>query len=292
MHINSHTNTLFHYTSKLNNIFSILQSGLRFSYCKEQLTPDICIGIPMISFCDIPINRCIEHCQKYGYFGIGLSKDFLLKEYSRGLGIVNYVVTDTPILAALEVYKQYLKEHDVIPNIIQEEGDKGNTSTTNFRGKKYDLAFIRFDQRGRNALASFLNSCTLKEYSFSLLGYMKPYKGQHKKKIQLNYDECEWRIVLPYKSSIDKHTINWFWSAEEYDQWKVNNQIKTYSWFPKLEFTVNDINYILIRNEKNRNTLIKHLFKNNLLCKKALSKEELHLLVSKIISFEQIKSSF
>ena len=50
---NSHTSTLFHYTNKQSVILSILKEGIKFGFCKEKLSNNCCVGIPMISFCDI-----------------------------------------------------------------------------------------------------------------------------------------------------------------------------------------------------------------------------------------------
>ena len=72
---NSHTSTLFHYTKTASTLLSILQDGFRFTYCLEDflLLKQENIGIPMISFCDIPINDSVEHSKKYGYYAIGLT---------------------------------------------------------------------------------------------------------------------------------------------------------------------------------------------------------------------------
>lgn len=55
---NSHTSTLFHYTKSVTTLLTILKEGLRFTYCLEKypLVPVREIGIPIISFCDIPIS--------------------------------------------------------------------------------------------------------------------------------------------------------------------------------------------------------------------------------------------
>ena len=63
---NTHTPTLFHFTNTGDNIISILKNGLKYSYCKEELNNEYILGIPMISFCDIPISRSYEHESKYG----------------------------------------------------------------------------------------------------------------------------------------------------------------------------------------------------------------------------------
>jgi len=72
---NSHTSTLFHFTKKQNTLLSILRDGLKFSYCTERVNDFTVMGIPMVSFCDIPLMSCREHRSKYGLYAIGFSKE-------------------------------------------------------------------------------------------------------------------------------------------------------------------------------------------------------------------------
>ena len=73
---NSHTSTLFHYTNNQNVILSILKEGIKFGFCKEILSNKHCVGIPMISFCDIPIGNSAEHSNKYGKYA-GIAQQYL-----------------------------------------------------------------------------------------------------------------------------------------------------------------------------------------------------------------------
>ena len=75
------TNSLFHYTKRLDDIISILTSGkLIPNYCSEDLStkanPNYIIGIPQICFCDIPLSQVKEHIDVYGAYGIGVTKNF------------------------------------------------------------------------------------------------------------------------------------------------------------------------------------------------------------------------
>jgi hypothetical protein len=70
--------TLFHFTNK-NSLKSILKGYFKLKYCLEiiyQNKKNIEIAIPMVSFCDIKIAQISEHMEKYGKYGIGLSKDW------------------------------------------------------------------------------------------------------------------------------------------------------------------------------------------------------------------------
>lgn len=56
----NYTSSLFHYTSRLENIYNILKEGLVPNYCKEVYSTgrnSLVFGIPMISFCDIPLTQ-------------------------------------------------------------------------------------------------------------------------------------------------------------------------------------------------------------------------------------------
>jgi hypothetical protein len=70
--------TLFHFTNK-KALFDILRDNFKLKYCLEKLPNDKedgKIAVPMVSFCDIKISEITEHIEKYGEYGIGLSKDW------------------------------------------------------------------------------------------------------------------------------------------------------------------------------------------------------------------------
>lgn len=82
--------TLFHFTSK-NGLKGILKDNFKLKYCFETIShvdKPIEIAIPMVSFCDIKISQIKEHIEKYGYYGIGLSKDWAME---KGLNPVIYL---------------------------------------------------------------------------------------------------------------------------------------------------------------------------------------------------------
>lgn len=54
------TSSLFHFTKKLDVLKSILWTGIIPNFCKEDLSYEDrkrIIGVPMVSFCDIPLTR-------------------------------------------------------------------------------------------------------------------------------------------------------------------------------------------------------------------------------------------
>lgn len=104
------SNTLFHFTRSIENLKSILSGGFHPRYCLEDVRylMDYCehIGYPMVCFCDIPITRLADHTNFYGEYGIGLSKEWGLKN---GLEPVIY---STSSGIATKVFKYIDQLHD------------------------------------------------------------------------------------------------------------------------------------------------------------------------------------
>lgn len=78
------SNTLFHFTNKYEHLISILENDFRPHYSLEDFNvifPGepanyLKLGIPMVSFCDIPLSQTEEHLSIYGHYGIGLTKEW------------------------------------------------------------------------------------------------------------------------------------------------------------------------------------------------------------------------
>lgn len=231
--INSHTSTLFHFTKNQNALFSILKQGLRLSYCKESFMEDVVAGIPMISFCDIPLTLCKEHRDKYGKYAIGFSKDAFTK----------------------------LNGYTLAP-----------------------LSYFNDNQVGMKQIIQSL----VKDKNKSV-GWFKQYEMQRNKKTQINYDECEWRI-LP---DIQTKEADYFWELKEFEKWK-NNRADTFwdkdNYFVK--FGVNDIRHIIVYQEQNIKSTVDRLSKLQTLGGNILAEDEKYLLVSKVISFDDINKDF
>ncbi|WP_316674981.1 abortive infection system antitoxin AbiGi family protein [uncultured Tolumonas sp.] len=74
-------NSLFHFTKSIDFLQKILGNGFYPRYCPEDSSLIKCdeIAHPMVCFCDIPISRISEHTRFYGEYGIGLSKDWAIR---------------------------------------------------------------------------------------------------------------------------------------------------------------------------------------------------------------------
>ncbi len=96
------SSTLFHFTKSIDYLKSILSEGLEPRYCLEDSRylghGQDHIGSPMVCFCDIPISRLSDHTSFYGDYGIGLTKNWGLKNkvepiiYSTDTGAVPDVI--------------------------------------------------------------------------------------------------------------------------------------------------------------------------------------------------------
>lgn len=77
--MNIYSNSFFHRVRNFDAIKGILDDGFRAYYCKEEVymgrgkTPAY-IGIPLVSFCDIPLAYFAQN--NYGEYGIAMSRSW------------------------------------------------------------------------------------------------------------------------------------------------------------------------------------------------------------------------
>lgn len=103
------TSSVFRFSNDYKSLLKVLQTGIIPNYCGENLSYDdteFYVGIPMVSFCDIPITLLDEHNKKYGNYGIALKKDWALKN---SINPIMYV-TNTEILKAIHYYHKSVNE--------------------------------------------------------------------------------------------------------------------------------------------------------------------------------------
>lgn len=77
------SSNLFHFTKSINYLKEILREGFRPRYCIEDLgyiNIDF-FAFPMTCFCDIPISRISEHTAFYRDYGVGMTKEWGLKNH-------------------------------------------------------------------------------------------------------------------------------------------------------------------------------------------------------------------
>ncbi len=111
------TTSLFHYT-RLDNLKPILEKGLIPNFCKELdvLNPGNIIGIPMVSFCDIPLGRAAKFQKNYGRHAIGFTKEWGIKNglspimYSTDVSIKSFQGASKSAIAYIKPMKGSVKD--------------------------------------------------------------------------------------------------------------------------------------------------------------------------------------
>lgn len=107
---------LFHFTRSIDNLLSILKNGLYPRFCLEDHSwfgMSVTAAYPVVCFCDIPLSRIQEHTDFYGSYGVGLSRDWAVKNqlepviYCKGTGAV-LEVAEYLYQKGLDPYKEKL----------------------------------------------------------------------------------------------------------------------------------------------------------------------------------------
>jgi hypothetical protein len=95
------SSTLFHFTKSLDILKNILDKGFFPRYSLEDiswLVEEKRVAYPMVCFCDIPISRLTEHVDFYGYYGLGMTRDWGLVN---GLNPITYLSYTSPLAESL-----------------------------------------------------------------------------------------------------------------------------------------------------------------------------------------------
>lgn len=211
--------TLLHFTNKINALESILIDGFfKPSYARERIYGEEGLiryfGIPMVSFCNIRLSLLSEHTKKYGCYGIGLKQEWAAKN---NLNPVLYMSKNSDTFKLLDAQLRR-----IIKGI-----DSSNKSSENFTEMENYISLV------------------------NILRYMKNHTGpltRNKKQIE-DYcfaDEMEWRFVPSIHEKGIKpiallNKINSTISKKEY-----NDKVKHIH----LKFEVDDIRYIILKDEK------------------------------------------
>jgi len=121
------TNSIIHYTNSLETLKLILEQGFKIKYCYEKL--QLGIGFsntahPMVSFCDIPLSNVKQHMEKYGKYGVGLTKDWAFKNR---INPVLYIDRHSSIA---EVVHELIKSKEQVERI-----QRLKSCTKNYAGK-------------------------------------------------------------------------------------------------------------------------------------------------------------
>lgn len=216
------TEELYHFTPEFEYLKSILQNGIRVSYCLEDMSwvkkyygyevletwmggtvsdKQLDVAVPMACFCDIPENLRSSHTKMYGNYGVGIKKDFAKDLALNPMFYLKQGSSAVSILQALHSTSQR------IPTNVPEY------SITNLIGK--------------------------------LMSYFKPFEG-HFRGVQNHkyYDEREWRYVPPN----DFYPVK---SKEDFEKLDPEDRVVDY-----LEIQLKDLINIIVTTEEEKAELI------------------------------------
>ena len=248
------SNTLLHFTSKLEYLITILENNFAPRYYLEDLTmlgfargdQDMMnVAIPMTCFCDIPLSKIKYHINCYGGYGIGMTKEWGVKN---GVSPVLYADAKSETTT-------YLKE---ILKIARLKSIQGTES---------------IERLGMNIRR--------------LIRFVKPYQGDFKHNDRLHkdkrfYDEREWRYV-PVEAEPNFLNMQEFMNSEVLLD--SNSKLRTHH---QLVFTPNDVEYIIVKDTADILPMIDRI----MVIKVNFSQNDKMILISKIISRERIVNDF
>lgn len=220
------SNVLWHQTSK-DGFFKILKSReILYSYSLEKPFPlkdDEGIAFPMISLSDIPICEMPHNKWAYGDYAIGFSRDW---------GNRNKFAPVWYCERTSNVYK--LLFNLMIKTL--EDAEKNDEKSEELK------------KRLGNYLYLFSN--------------VKSVQGPLPKRKYINYrfyDEREYRLV-PLKPDLDREGYELVLFEEGYNNYKKDHKKSSCLDFG-LDFTLEDVKYLIVKSESNKNEVDKILRK-------------------------------
>jgi len=164
-------NSLFHFTKEMKTIVEIIR-GKKFlaSYNIEDIKdfhPEKrFVAIPMICFCDIPLKLIDDHTNSFGKFGIGLNKDW---------GIKNLI---NPLLYRID------QEGSMLEKALKVLFSENSEMIKQLEA----INTIELDQFQKSTLFLADNSI---DQAIRISAFTKPYSNGNRK----YYNEREWRFV-------------------------------------------------------------------------------------------------
>lgn len=279
------TSSVFKFTSDYELLVKIIRGGIIPNYCEEDLSFDetkFCVGIPMASFCDIPITLLDEHNSRYGNYGIALTKEWAI---NNGITPIMYIANDDVLRS---VYYHHHRNQEVLD--WYERGDVKEKLVKDTILKGFPIADYA-EKLGAE-----------KEHAINthIIGYLKKYVGEYQKKPINNYEENEWRYLVP-----DEGETKWLWSKEEYMKWRnphnkdmsketvrkpaPSQALRRYT----LLFETKDVSYILVKDEDFKSRIIKVIKSLKTIGGNQVTDESRKDdLISKILTLEQVKRDF
>ena len=197
------TSSVFRFSKEYESLTKILKTGIIPNFCEENLSFDgteFVVGIPMASFCDIPITLLDEHNNRYGNYGVALSKEWAIE---KGLSPIMYIA-NIDILQS--VYYHHQRNKKVLDWYNREDVKKQLANDTLIKGFPLDDFVKMMTAKQEHAINTYI------------IGYLKQYQGEYQKRPINNYEENEWRYLVP-----DLEGTEWFWTKSDYMKWRFPN---------------------------------------------------------------------
>lgn len=252
------TNSIIHYTKTLKNLFGILENGFSLKYCKEEFffgqKQSLKYAYPMVCFCDIPLSEVKNHLNSYGHYGIGLSKEWAVKK------MLN------PVL--------YLEKESTLTKSILQQVLR---IATNREQVKNNPSSEKIAEVWRQELMT--TTSYMKNYEGNLIVKGKEYPNYR------FYNEREWRYV-PTKEELGKNKRTVPIDLYEKDKDSYNKELQKI----KLDFDLSaDISYVIVKNKEDIHKILDFI---TVKFKKQLSASDIEILMTKIITTNQIINDF
>lgn len=252
-------NSIIHYTTEFDTLKTIISElGFKMCYCLEKITTrggkSYSFGISMTSFCDIPLTDYKKHFKRQSSNNLGYYGDY-------GIGLTKEWARKKGLNPVL-----YIDYNSFVGTALRK------TIESYVKGTIIPVVDVNNFQKDDFALFS----CYAKNYRGDLIRAGKLVKSSY-----CYYDEREWRYV-PTINDIGNNKVILDGETYEKDKSKFNSLINSY----RLPFELSDISYIIV---KERSEILPLTLE---LKTKVSNEEELHFLISKIITSEQIIDDF
>lgn len=251
------SNSIIHFTGSLDAIKGILKNNFRPKYCREYILWNGFYAdmlVPMVSFCDIPMSEIKDHIDKYGSYGIGLSKEWAR---ANGLNPVLYIDSGSHLNISLEY---------VLRKYVVSKNDENSEAIALHKLDKDKLRLVDILRYVKNYQEDLVRKTeTISDYRF--------------------YDEREWRFVPEFSEKFhgcfDNTDIRDF--NDEFEK-SEENLSKV-----RLKFNPEDISYLIIKDDREIHELV-HFLKNDM--GSEFSYKAIERLTTRILTTDQIRGDF
>jgi hypothetical protein len=227
--------SFYHFTPKKEYLYNIIQNGFYPRYCienysyllKEYNMPTI--AIPMVCFCDIPIVFIEEHTKNYGKFAIAMKKEWGEKHLN-------------PLL--------YLTDNSI--------------PQRKFELIQWDLLKEARKKRIYDNVEASDEVIEMFYHFQDFIAYLKKYRGKslkHDNREIIFYREREWRWIPEIDEEDVKKGIILRLDPSEYSKIKEKNKLLEENY--KLNFSIDNVDYIIVDNQESKKEFGQLLHKIN-----------------------------